>query len=96
MDDALVVGMFEGGTELLAEFEDLLYQNLRAPTANAAGGTAPAGAQVGSGARVVTTSRSFAQGPIQQTGNPLALSLHCAEGLRLAPLVRKAVQSLPE
>ena len=29
-----------------AEFEDLLYQNLRTPTANAAGGTAPAGAQV--------------------------------------------------
>jgi flagellar basal-body rod protein FlgG len=50
-----------------AEFEDLLYQNLRAPTVNAAGGTAPAGAQLGSGARIVSTSRSFAQGPIQQT-----------------------------
>ncbi len=58
-----------------ADFEDLLYQNLRAPTANAAGGAAPSGAQVGSGARIVSTSRAFAQGPIQQTGNPLDLAI---------------------
>ena len=58
-----------------AEFEDLLYQNLRAPTANAAGGVAPAGVQVGSGARVVSTSRSFSQGAIQQTGNPLDVAI---------------------
>jgi flagellar basal-body rod protein FlgG len=58
-----------------ADFEDLLYQNLRAPTANAAGGATPSGAQVGSGARVVSTSRAFAQGPIQQTGNPLDVAI---------------------
>jgi flagellar basal-body rod protein FlgG len=58
-----------------ADFEDLLYQNLRAPTANAAGGASPSGAQVGSGARVVSTSRAFSQGPIQQTGNPLDLAI---------------------
>lgn len=58
-----------------ADFEDLLYQNLRAPTANAAGGAAPSGAQVGSGSRVVSTSRAFSQGPIQQTGNPLDLAI---------------------
>ncbi|MBS2012282.1 MAG: flagellar basal-body rod protein FlgG [Deltaproteobacteria bacterium] len=58
-----------------ADFEDLLYQNLRAPTANAAGGAAPSGTQVGSGARVVSTSRAFAQGPIQQTGNPLDVAI---------------------
>lgn len=58
-----------------AQFEDLLYQNLRAPTANAAGGAAPSGAQIGSGARVVTTSRAFSQGPIQQTGNPLDIAI---------------------
>lgn len=58
-----------------ADFEDLLYQNLRAPTANAAGAVAPSGAQVGSGARVVSTSRSFSQGTIQQTGNPLDLAI---------------------
>jgi len=58
-----------------AEFEDLLYQNLRAPTANAAGGATPSGTQVGSGARVVSTSRAFSQGPIQQTGNPLDVAI---------------------
>ena len=58
-----------------AEFEDLLYQNVRAPVPNGAGGAAPSGTQVGSGARVVATSRSFAQGPIQQTGNPLDVAI---------------------
>jgi flagellar basal-body rod protein FlgG len=58
-----------------AEFEDLLYQNLRAPTTNAGGAVAPAGAQLGSGARVVTTSRAFSEGPVQQTGNPLDLAI---------------------
>lgn len=69
-----------------AEFEDLLYQNLRAPTANAAGGVAPAGVQLGSGARVVTTSRAFAQGPIQQTGNPLDLAI---EGTGFLAVMRR-------
>jgi flagellar basal-body rod protein FlgG len=56
------------------EFEDLLYQNLRAagPTAN---GIAPSSTQVGSGARVIATSRAFAQGPILQTGNPLDVAI---------------------
>lgn len=58
-----------------AEFEDLLYQNLRAPQTNAAGGTGPVGAQVGSGARVVATSRDFSQGAIQQTNNPLDVAI---------------------
>jgi flagellar basal-body rod protein FlgG len=58
-----------------AEFEDLLYQNLRVPAANAAGGVAPAGVQVGAGARIVATARDFSQGPIQQTGNPLDVAI---------------------
>ena len=58
-----------------AEFEDLLYQNVRPATPNGAGGTAPSGAQVGAGARVVATSRYFSQGPIQQTGNPLDVAI---------------------
>ena len=58
-----------------AEFEDLLYQNVRAATPNAMGGAAPSGTQVGSGVRVVTTSRAFAQGSIQQTGNPLDIAI---------------------
>src|SRR5687768_18479312 len=58
-----------------AEFEDLLYQNVRAAAPNPAGGVAPSGAQVGSGVRVVATSRAFAQAPGQQTGNPLDIAI---------------------
>ena len=56
------------------EFEDLLYQTVRAPAVNG-GVAAPAGVQVGTGARVVATPRSFAQGSLQQTGNPLDLAI---------------------
>lgn len=69
-----------------AEFEDLIYQNLRAATPNAAGGVAPTQAQVGSGARVVATSHAFAQGPIQQTGNPLDVAI---EGSGFIAVTRK-------
>ncbi len=58
-----------------AEFEDLLYQNLRSPGATGQGTIAPAGVQLGSGTRVVTTSRAFAQGTMQQTGNPLDVAI---------------------
>lgn len=70
-----------------AEFEDLLYQNERAPTPNPNGGVAPAGTQLGSGVRVVATSRSFAQGTIQQTGNPLDVAI---EGNGFVAVTRKA------
>lgn len=55
-----------------AEFEDLLYETVQAPTAGA--GT-PAGVQLGTGARVVGTSRSFVQGSLQQTGKPLDVAI---------------------
>jgi flagellar basal-body rod protein FlgG len=58
-----------------AQFEDLLYQNIRPATPNATGGTAPSGTEVGSGVRVVATSRAFSQGTIQQTGNQLDLAI---------------------
>ncbi|MEO8799411.1 MAG: flagellar basal-body rod protein FlgG [Polyangiaceae bacterium] len=58
-----------------AEFEDLLYQNVRAPVANADGTVSAAGTQIGSGARVVATSRQFSQGTIQQTGNNLDIAI---------------------
>lgn len=58
-----------------AQFEDLLYQNVRAATPNASGGAAPSGTQVGCGVRVVSTSRAFAQGTMQQTGNQLDLAI---------------------
>ncbi len=57
-----------------AQFEDLLYQNLR-PAGTGPGGGATAGTQIGSGSRVVATSRYFSQGTIQQTGNPLDVAI---------------------
>src|SRR5580704_10333691 len=57
-----------------AEFEDLLYQNVRSPGLTE-GGVVPTSTQVGTGARIVATSRSFAQGAIAQTGNPLDVAI---------------------
>src|SRR5437867_4016639 len=54
------------------EFEDLLYQNLRASGAASSTSTdLPVGLQVGLGSRPVATSRLFTQGEFRQTGNPL-------------------------
>ncbi len=58
-----------------AQFEDLLYQDQRAAAQNADGTVAPTGTQIGTGVRVVATTRSFAQGSINQTGNPLDLAV---------------------
>lgn len=58
-----------------AQFEDLLYQNIRAASPTPGGGAAPSGTQVGTGVRVVSTSRSFTQGATIQTGNQLDLAI---------------------
>jgi flagellar basal-body rod protein FlgG len=56
------------------DFQDLLYQTLRAPgTAGSQGTTIPTGIQVGHGTRPVATQRIFSQGDFQQTENPLDL-----------------------
>lgn len=68
-----------------AEFEDLLYQNLRGASPTGAGTSAPTGTQVGSGARIVATSRAFSQGAIQQTGNPFDVAI---EGSGFIPVMR--------
>jgi flagellar basal-body rod protein FlgG len=56
------------------EFEDLLYQNIAAPVPGP-NGVAPVGTQIGSGVRVVATARSFGQGTIIQSDNPLDLAI---------------------
>ena len=56
------------------QFEDLVYQNVR-PAGPGGGVGAPAGVQLGAGARVVATSRQFSQGSIQQTDNPLDVAI---------------------
>ncbi len=70
-----------------AEFEDLLYQNERSAAPNPQGGIGPVGTQIGSGVRVIATSRSFAQGAVQQTSNPLDVAI---EGNGFLAVQRKA------
>jgi len=51
------------------DFADLLYATTKtAGTEVAAGQTTPVGLQVGSGVRVVSTSKVFSQGSLQETG----------------------------
>ena len=53
-----------------AQFEDLIYQNLRQSGAASSDQTQlPSGLQVGLGVRPVATARDFTQGSLQQTGN---------------------------
>jgi flagellar basal-body rod protein FlgG len=59
-----------------AEFEDLMYQTMRAPgTATGASTAAPTGLQVGMGVRTVDTARSHSEGDLQHTGNPLDVAI---------------------
>jgi flagellar basal-body rod protein FlgG len=57
-------------------FEDLMYQNLRpAGSATSEQSQLPTGLQVGLGVRAAATSRNFAQGSLQQTGNTLDVAI---------------------
>ena len=59
-----------------AVFEDLMYQSLRQTGAsNGEQAQLPTGLQVGLGVRAAATSRNFAQGSLQQTGNTLDVAI---------------------
>jgi len=59
-----------------AVFEDLLYQTLRQPGAQSSQQTqVPAGLQLGTGAKPVSTARIFTQGNLQKTDNPLDVAV---------------------
>jgi flagellar basal-body rod protein FlgG len=59
-----------------AEFEDLLSEQMRAPGAPAPqGGTEPAPLEVGLGVKTAATTRSFAQGDMISTQNPLDVAI---------------------
>jgi len=59
-----------------AHFEDLLYENLRAPGGRTGHGTVvPGGTQVGSGTRLAGIYKSFSQGSLVETQNPLDLAI---------------------
>ncbi len=54
------------------EFQDLMYETVRAAGSAAAEGVEiPTGIQVGLGSRTAATRKLFAQGTFQETGNPL-------------------------
>jgi flagellar basal-body rod protein FlgG len=57
-------------------FEDLIYQTIRQPGAQASQqNQIPSGLQLGTGARPVSTERIFLQGNLAQTGNSLDLAI---------------------
>jgi flagellar basal-body rod protein FlgG len=58
------------------EFEDLVYQEIRAAGAAASATTeAPVGLEVGLGTRAVATARNFSQGNLRATGGPLDIAI---------------------
>ena len=65
-------------------FEDLLYQTLRQPGAQSSQSTQiPAGLQLGTGVRPVSTARIHVQGALQQTGNDLDVAIDGAGFLQI-------------
>ncbi|HVJ51092.1 MAG TPA: flagellar basal-body rod protein FlgG [Aliidongia sp.] len=66
-----------GFKEQRAEFQDLLYQNLRAPGANSSdtGTVVPVGVQIGIGVKAAAVYRINTQGNLSQTGNPLDIAI---------------------
>jgi flagellar basal-body rod protein FlgG len=67
-----------------AQFEDLLYQNLRQAGARDTQQNAlPAGLQLGTGVRAVVTSRNFSQGNLSKTENPLDMAINGAGFLQV-------------
>jgi flagellar basal-body rod protein FlgG len=65
-----------GYKKVRADFQDLLYQTVRAAGTQTSGSTtSPTGLQIGTGVRLVATSRMHQQGTLQNTSNPLDLAI---------------------
>ncbi|MEO1066703.1 MAG: flagellar basal-body rod protein FlgG [Pseudomonadota bacterium] len=60
-----------------AEFQDLLYQDLRrvGSSSSDSGTVVPTGIQIGSGVKFAATSRVLSQGPLDQTEQPLNVAI---------------------
>ncbi|PIE67122.1 MAG: flagellar basal-body rod protein FlgG [Deltaproteobacteria bacterium] len=59
-----------------ADFQDLLYQNLRSPGVSSSADTqVPTGIQVGTGVRPAATQKMFTQGEFEHTQNELDLAI---------------------
>ena len=58
------------------EFQDLLYQTVRAPGAEQGGGNQlPTGLQIGHGSRPIATAKVFTNGELTQTGERLDVAI---------------------
>jgi flagellar basal-body rod protein FlgG len=67
------------------EFEDLVYQELRAPGAQASATTeTPVGLEMGLGTRAVATARNFSAGNLRTTGAPLDIAIEGAGFFKIA------------
>ena len=64
-----------GYKKSVGQFQDLMYQTLRAPGTETESGILPVGIQVGSGVQTVAVHQLFSQGDFRQTGNPLDLAI---------------------
>jgi len=65
-----------GYKKVRGEFQDLLYDEVRAPAQPTDGTTGtPTGLQVGLGVRTVGTQRQFTMGDLKQTGNALDIAI---------------------
>jgi flagellar basal-body rod protein FlgG len=58
-----------------AHFQDLIYQNLRGAGTPAGASVVPVGQDVGLGVKVGASEKSFTQGVLQQTSNPLDMAI---------------------
>jgi flagellar basal-body rod protein FlgG len=58
-----------------ARFQDLIYQNLRTPGTPVGPSVVPVGQDVGLGVKVGASEKTFTQGTLQQTSNPLDLAI---------------------
>lgn len=56
-------------------FEDLLYVTLRQPGTPQSNGSGMAGLQIGSGSRLVSTSKIFSEGTLLQTARPYDMAI---------------------
>lgn len=59
----------------VAHFQDLLYQELRAPGTPVGASVVPTGQDVGLGVKVGSSEKIFSQGTMQETDNPLDLAI---------------------
>ncbi len=60
-----------------AQFEDLLYQNVRQVGGQTSQNTnLPSGLSLGAGVRITSTAKIFTQGNLTQTGNALDLAIN--------------------